>query len=259
MDELPEGLRRLWSPEGSARQGQPRPGLTLSRIVEAAVGMADEQGLGSVSMSRLARSLGYTTMSLYRYVSTKDELLLLMHDSAWRVPTVLDDFPEQWRPALVLWCREQRTILHRHPWLERIRITERVGTPSQLTWMDRGLRALGGVPLTEYEKGQVLLLLNGFLFWQARLAADLQESLREEERPPEEAIMGVADMIKTLVTADRFPALLRAVEGGLFALPQDWQDPQAGADADFLFGLDRILDGVQDLIDRRLAPAALPD
>jgi AcrR family transcriptional regulator len=255
VEELPEGLRRLWAPEGTDRRA-PRPGLSLSRIVEAAVGMADEQGLDAVSMSRLARSLGYTTMSLYRYVSTKDELLLLMHDTVWQVPTVLDDPSDEWRPALVLWCREQRTILHRHPWLERIRVTERAGTPSQLTWMDRGLRALSGVPLTEYEKGQVLLLLNGFLFWDARLAADLREALRGEDRPVPEAITAVSDMIKALATPDRFPALRRAVEGGMFDLPQDWQDPGAGADADFLFGLDRILDGVQDLIERRTpAPA----
>jgi len=250
MQEPPEGLRRLWDPDAGDRRA-PRPGLSLSRIVAAAVEMADEQGLPAVSMSRLARRLGYTTMSLYRYVSTKDELLLLMHDTAWQVPAVLDEPGDRWRPALVRWCRQQRAILHRHPWLERIRVTERAGTPSQLTWLDRGLRALTGVPLTEYEKGQVLLLLNGVLFWDARMAADMHESLREEELAPQEAIAAVTDMITAVATPDRFPALHRAVEGGLFDLPHDRQDPDADPDAGFLFGLDRVLDGVQELIERR--------
>ena len=58
----------------SGRPG-PRPGLTLEQIADAGIALADAEGLDAVSMARLAESLGFTTMSLYRYVSSKDEVL----------------------------------------------------------------------------------------------------------------------------------------------------------------------------------------
>ncbi len=76
----PSGLERLWRRDELERK--PRLGLSLERVVRSGVELADADGLAAVSMKRVAERLGFTTMSLYRYVSSKDELLLLMQDSS---------------------------------------------------------------------------------------------------------------------------------------------------------------------------------
>lgn len=55
---------------------EPEQGLSVGRIVTAAIELADADGLGAVSMARVATRLGFTTMSLYRHVHSKDELVL---------------------------------------------------------------------------------------------------------------------------------------------------------------------------------------
>src|SRR5690242_10497698 len=59
----------------------PKTTLTHPQIAEAAVALADAEGLAAVSMRRLAEQLGVSTMALYRYVANKDELLELMIDA----------------------------------------------------------------------------------------------------------------------------------------------------------------------------------
>ena len=73
-DDLPRVLQLLWGLDAPGRRG-PKPALSLHQIGAAAVRIADAEGLGAVSMSRVAGELGYTTMSLYRYVESKDDLL----------------------------------------------------------------------------------------------------------------------------------------------------------------------------------------
>jgi AcrR family transcriptional regulator len=247
-DELPAGLRRLWASEGRD-EPQARPALSLRRIVQAAIELADAGGLDAVSMSRLAQRLGYTTMSLYRYVANKDELLVHMHDAAWQMPDGLDRPAEGWRGSLSTWCLGMRAALRRHPWLEGIRVTERMGTPSQLTWQDRGLRALSDTPLSEYEKSHVLLLLNGLVFWDARVVADFAQATRASGASVGDLATAYGQVLRTLADPERFPALRKAVEGGAFDAAE--MTRFADLDADFMFGLNLILDGVEHMIDER--------
>lgn len=244
--ELPPSLHRLWAPENVA-EPEPRVGLSLRRIVAAAIELADAGGLDGVSMSRVAQRLGYTTMSLYRHVANKNELLVHMHDAAWQVPSTLDDSSPDWRTGLQRWCTAQRAILREHPWLEGVRVTERMGTPSQLGWLDRGLRALAGTSLSERAKTQVLLMLNGYVLWGARVFADFTQTERERDDTIGRMASGYVVALRTLADPARFPALRRALDGGAFdaaeAGPYDF-------DADFLFGLDRVLDGIERLVEQ---------
>ena len=105
-------------------------------------------------MKRVAERLGFTTMSLYRYVTSKDELLLLMQDSVWRPPDGLELPRGGWRADLAWWTREQYVIMERHPWLDEVRFIERAGTPSQIAWMDLGLRALERRPPDRVSEGR---------------------------------------------------------------------------------------------------------
>ena len=78
---LPPGLDLLWGRRERGKRG-PRAGLSADAIVAAAIRIADAEGLEAVSMARVANELGFTTMSLYRHVASKDELLQLMWNAS---------------------------------------------------------------------------------------------------------------------------------------------------------------------------------
>lgn len=93
--------------------------LGLSRIVDAAIAIADDEGIAALSMRRLATELGVATMALYRYVRSRDELLLQMADAVFAAhPPALGQ--GGWRERLETAARLQWAAYRRHPWLPRI-------------------------------------------------------------------------------------------------------------------------------------------
>src|SRR5437773_485762 len=95
---LPPGIEAAWGLHRPPSRG-PKPALSLDRIVRAAIGLADARGLDAVSMGRVAAALGAGTMALYRYVRTKDELLVLMVDAACSDTPAPRRPDESWRAA----------------------------------------------------------------------------------------------------------------------------------------------------------------
>ena len=243
------GLGRLWQPP-TTESATPRLGLTTDRVVQAAIELADAEGLEQVSMARVAERLGFSPMSLYRHVTGKDELVLLMHDAAWMPAREPAPLTGSWRADVAQWCRDQQQVLRLHGWLERVRMVERAGTPSQLTWMDRGLRALGGTPLTERDKTEVLLLLNGYVFWEARIHVEVASVAGADGVSMQDATQQFGELIRTVVDPSRFPALRQAVDSGAF------DDVGGPAIAEFDAGLDVLLAGIEVRLQRRATEAA---
>jgi AcrR family transcriptional regulator len=99
-----------------AVQTPPRASIRRQQIVDAAVALADAEGLQSVSMRRLAEQLGLGTMTLYSYVSGKDELLDLMRDEVSREMLVPEPLPADWREALRDIATRTRVAIEAHPW-----------------------------------------------------------------------------------------------------------------------------------------------
>lgn len=85
-------------------------------IVEAAVRLADEEGIEAVSMRRLAERLGVGTMTPYTYVESKAELVELMHDEVARAMLVPEPLPSDWREALRQIALRTREAIEAHPW-----------------------------------------------------------------------------------------------------------------------------------------------
>ena len=112
---MPAVLAAAWGLRTRPGKG-PKPGLTLDRIVAAGVRVAATEGLGAVSMGRVATELGAATMSLYRYVAAKNELLDLMVDAALGTPP---DLPpdEGWREGLLRFARTHLQTLRQQPWM----------------------------------------------------------------------------------------------------------------------------------------------
>jgi AcrR family transcriptional regulator len=232
-DELNLGLDMLRESPRPAR----RTGLSLDRVVTAAIELADADGLEAVSMSRVAERLGFTPMSLYRHVSGKEELLLRMFDRAAGDPPPLDG-DGSWRAALERWSWALLTVVRRHPWVLDLPVARPPWTPAQLAWLDAALAALAGTGLSEDEKAAAALLLNNQVFSQARFDGDVAGAGAE--------LAAYTTQLSALVDGDRFPALRRALDAGIFD-----GGPDDDADADFAFGLGLALDGIERLVARR--------
>src|SRR5688572_640704 len=97
------GLRLLWHRLDRPSRG-PKPTLTLGDIIESAIAVADRDGLTALSMRSVAERLGFTTMSLYRYVPGKGELVEVMRDVALGEPPTAEPALD-WREQLRRWAR----------------------------------------------------------------------------------------------------------------------------------------------------------
>jgi AcrR family transcriptional regulator len=243
---LPASIETAWGLRERPSKG-PKPGLTLRRIVDAAVKVADAEGIGAVSMSRVAADLGVATMSLYRYVAAKDELLALMMDAAGGPAPAVPAAGEGWRAGLSRWARAELDFHRRHPWVMRIPISGPPVTPNQIAWLDRGLGCLRDTGLEEGEKLSVMLLLTGYVRNYATLEADLAEAARASGADPRAAASNYGRLLAKLTDAERFPALHTLVASGIFEGAEEPEDP----DAEFAFGLERVLDGVDALVRAR--------
>jgi AcrR family transcriptional regulator len=230
-----DALEAVWTAKPDDREG-----LSRGRIVAAAITLADADGLGAVSMAKVAKALGFTTMSLYRHVGSKEELILHMQDVAVGPPPAeLDPAPEEgWRAAVERWARATSARTRAHPWiLQTLPLLGPPATPHQLTWLEYGLRALRPTPLTEPEKLQVILLIEAHIFGDVTFSgAEVADDGSYET------------LFAKHLDPARFPALVQAFVGGAFA---ETEDPEADRDAQFAFGLTRILDGVAQLIESR--------
>jgi AcrR family transcriptional regulator len=236
---LPASIAVAWGVRARPGKG-PKRGLSLARIMEAAIKVAVSEGLAAVSMNRVATELGAATMSLYRYVATKDELLTLMMDAAAGSPPAAPPDAD-WREGLARWAWAYLAVLRRHPWIVRVPISGPPATPNHIAWLEEGLRSLGDTSLTEREKIAVILLLSGFVRNEATLAADLQTAHLATGTTEEETLSAYGRLLARLANPARFPALHAVIAEGVFDAPDD-------PDEHFHFGLERVLDGIDALI-----------
>jgi AcrR family transcriptional regulator len=244
---LPASIEAAWGLRERRTKG-PRPSLTLDRIVDAAIHVAVTDGLAAVSMSRVAAELGAATMSLYRYVSAKDELLTLMLDAGYGHPPAGPDPDHGWRAGMESWAW---AILHRlreHPWILRVPITAPPSTPRQLEWMEYALVALRDTGLGPGEKLAVMVLVSGYVRSQATLTADVSNASQAANITEDEVMAAYGQLMRKLADPARFPALAEVVASGVL-------DTADGPDDDFVFGLDRVLDGVDALVRVRTGDA----
>lgn len=240
--DIPPEIAAAWGLRQRAGKG-PKPALNVGRIVSTAIQTAVKDGLAAVSMNRVAGELGTAAMSLYRHVSGKDELLMLMVDDAFGPPPA--DLPaagEDWRSGLSRWAWTIRAREQEHPWAAQAPISGPPVTPNQVRWMERGLRCLGGTGLTGGEKASVILLVSGFVRTDTLLAAQVRAAMKHPEKVS--ILAGYSQLLRRLTDPERFPALTEILDEGVF-------DEEDDPDYDFIFGLERVLDGIEQLIDSR--------
>ena len=240
-EELPRVLQQLWGIEGRQRPG-PKPAFHISDIARAAVKLADAGGLAAVSMSKVAAELGFTTMSLYRYVDSKDDLYVVMLEHAFGTPPDLDAHAG-WRDRITAWAEAFRDGLRQHPWILQIPVTEPPLSPNQLTWMESALRAFDGTPLSPPDRLSSMLLVNIYVRGVRRSSP---RACTPSRTPPARPTCATPGGWRCSPPRTASPAIAATLE----------QPPSEGYagdfdTAEFTFGLDTVLDGIQSLIDRR--------
>ncbi|NGO68693.1 TetR/AcrR family transcriptional regulator [Streptomyces boncukensis] len=241
--ERARSVELLWGDKERRGRG-PKPVLSIERIVETAIEVADAEGLAAVSMQRIASEFGFTTMSLYRYLPGKAQLVDLMTDGALGTPPALEEISGDWRAKLEVWARQLWHTYHRHPWLFELPVA-RPGTmgPNELSWLESAIRAFADTRLSGAEQLDAVFTLSGLIRSWTYRPSDL-----EDERKPlttdvaEQWGSAVGELIEE--HKDSYPALLAAMNTGGF-------DPEVGDGEEF--GLRCVLDGIGVVVDQRSA------
>ena len=219
-------LALLWRPSNSSavRRG-PRSSLDVDRLVAAAVGLADVDGLAAVSMRRVAGKLGVPVMTLYSHVPGKGELVDLMLDAALGELYPDEQMPTtgNWRTRVEAVARENRQLLLRHPWA--LAIGRPLPGPNRMRKYEIELRAVDGMGLSEVQMDLLVTLIDGFV--RGAVAGTATPV------PGGDAVL--APHAQHVLDPDRFPTAARVVA----ATGQD-----LSADGAFEFGLERLLDGI---------------
>lgn len=236
--ELPRGIKSMWGLDEGGRRG-PKPGLTAHAIATTAVDIADAEGLAAVSMSRVAKSLGFTAMSLYRYVDSKQDLAEMMVDASYGDPPPIKK-TLSWRKQTAEWARANVAQLRRHPWALQVQFDGPPVGPHSTAWMEVGLRALSGTGLDMQPKLSALLLIEGYV----RSNVALAQQFTKDETADAELGAEYTARLRLLAAPDRFPEVAAAVAGD--ALVDEGEFPED----EFEFGLAVVLDGIACLVDR---------
>lgn len=236
--DLDRSLALLWDIQERPARG-PKPSLTLDAIVTAAVTVADAEGMSGLSMRRVALELGVGTMSLYRYVPGKAELLDLMLDQVSGPSTELENSVDAgWRQVLELLARGTWQLCIAHPWLLQVDQARPLLGPNGLASMELIMHGLAECGLSDPEKTMVIEIVNSYSIGVARAHVN---SLQAEERT------GLSD--------DEFwkaqePVLIEAMESGRYPTMAALSDDTFAASYEetFEFGLERLLNGLEAYI-----------
>ncbi|GAA1550651.1 TetR/AcrR family transcriptional regulator [Kribbella lupini] len=229
-----------------------RSGLTVRAIVDAAIQLADAHGLESVSMRQVAEQLKAGTMSLYTHVPGKGELTDLMFDTVYADLYADVDEPAQqpggWRAGMEFVARRNWEVLMAHPWIHEVTAVRSALGPNITFKYEAELRPLDGLGLGDVEMDSALALILTHVQGTARAAAEHLRTQRESGLTDQEWWLTTGPLLDRYMAglADRFPVAGRVGTA-------TGEEFQAAMDADhaFRFGLDRILDGIQLLIDQR--------
>ncbi len=231
----------MWHGRETAARG-PRPGLTLDGIVTAAVALADREGIGALSMRKVAAELGVGTMSLYRYVPGKAELLDLMLDHM----NAPGDDPENhrgkdWRTIMELIAEGTYRLYLDHPWLLQVNQSRPLLGPNAMLGFEFSLAGLTGLGLSGQEKVQLIMTVDSYVTGMARYHVLREQARRETGVSDEEFWEQQGPLMATAYETGRYPEVFGLAEDS-FAM---------GAEESMRCGLALVLDGCAALIAAR--------
>ncbi|MGQ0840965.1 TetR/AcrR family transcriptional regulator [Actinokineospora sp.] len=245
-------LALLWGDRRrSARRS--RSDLSVEKIVLTAIGLADAQGLGALSIRQVAQALGAGAMSLYTYIPGKGELIDLMVDAVYAETAKPDDLPGGWRTRLEHVAKENYAMHLRHPWTLQIPAGRPPLGPHAMAKYEFELRAVEGTGLTEVEMDSVVGLVSDHAEGVARRAVEARRQERNSGMTDEQWWQVYEPLLSLVVDRTRFPVAAKV--GAAAGAAHGAAYPARHA---FEFGLQRLLDGIEVLVGRRANGVDLP-
>jgi len=240
-------LALLWRHELGEKQGTrgPKQKTSVDEVVDAAVALADEDGLDAVSMRRVADRLGLGAMSIYTYVPGKSELIDLMVDAA----VGEQELPEHAggvRERLERVARLDWDAYRRHPWLLQVDTSRPPLGPHISDRYEWQLRAVEGIGLGDIEMDQVVTLIAGFVAGPARAAVNAERMRQTSGTTDLEWWELNAPLLDKVMDPRRYP-----VSGRVGTAAGEAYNAPANPDLAFEFGLARVIDGIELLIRSR--------
>ncbi|OYO15095.1 TetR family transcriptional regulator [Enemella evansiae] len=239
-------LALLWGEESAEpRRKGPSRSVTVAQIVQAALAIADEEGLGGVTMRSVAERVGVSTMSVYTYVPGKVELLDLMVDARYLQMSRKPWRSRSWRRRVTAVAEANRTLLTDHPWLTEVAALSRPPLgPGLLAKYEHELAAFDGTGLDDVTVDAALTFVLGFVQSLVRSTHDAVRAATDgavsdaDWWAANEPVLARAFDPATYPRAVRIGAVAGAAQGSAW-------DPEAA----WAFGLARTLDGLAALID----------
>jgi AcrR family transcriptional regulator len=230
----------IWTrPEPGAR----KPRFSREQIAAAALAIADAEGFDAVSIRRVAAELGAGTMSLYRYISAKADLVALMDDAIVGESLVPDgQLPADWRDALAMIARATRAALLRHPWavqaLQGRGAAAQDGSfgPNGIRHFEQSLAAVATAPLDTAAKLDLLAVIDDYVFGHVLRTGELQARAADADPGHNAAITGY---IHGQLATGQFPHLSKLTHD---PAAQSIADPSQ-LDQRFERGLQALLNG----------------
>jgi AcrR family transcriptional regulator len=238
--DIHRSLAIMWSFAGGSSRG-PKPQLSVDLIVDTAIRIADEEGLEALSMRRVASELGVGTMSLYRYVPGKAELLDLMLDRVNGVPEGYTSLGEDWRSGMETLARGLWTIYRDHKWLPWVDQSRPVMGPNSMASFELALATLADTGFTDQERVAVISLIDSFVQGAARMVNATVLAERRTGITDHEFWQAQAPVMEEAMGTGAYPQM-QQLSPEAFAQP---------ADEFFEFGLTWLLDGLEAQVAKR--------
>jgi AcrR family transcriptional regulator len=240
----------IWArPEPSGR----RAPQSRAHIANAAIAVADAEGIEAVSMRRVARELGLGTMSLYHYVRGKDELLDLMTDAILEGQVVDDaELQKGWRAGLRAIAFATRANFEHHPWIMgAMRPRPRaVPGPNSLRHFDQSVAAVADTGVDVQTRMEIVALIDDYVFGFVVRASVAAFDTREQEAQPG-WMQAVFDYMWGELETGAYPNIRRLAEANRAGGGRDEDLPAMALDEGrFERGLERVLDGIAVELER---------
>lgn len=235
------------TPKPGRRRAGREHELTRERILRAGIEIADAEGLAALSMRRIATELDVATMSLYRHVPSKDELVVLMYDAVFGDVTYPDPPPPSWRECLELGARTQWSLYRRHPWVaQAISFTRPIPAPKAVVHTEWMLRSMDNLGLADQRLLHIAVTVANYVRGTA-VNFEMEAEARRDTGITDEEWMAEQDAVFEEIFADgRYPIM------GRIAMTPDMD---LNLDSLFEFGLARLLDGIEVLVTGEARPA----
>ena len=226
----------LWEDRSRPTRG-PKPAFTPGDVVQAAIQIAEADGLAAVTMQAVSAQLGYTTMAIYRYFPNKEALLDAIVDAAMGSPPRASEPRGDWRADVARWAHAKRAMLCARPWLAELPFVAAPHGPNWLSWVEAVVEPLSRIGLSAVDTGEMLSVIDGYTRGASDTVISLARARARGTSDAEWTAAVGADLGRAIGDA-RFPAFAALITAPSGGHPRTMEES-------FDFGLQRVLDGIE--------------